>query len=553
MSSVGGSDRNSNDEAVRRARENYQNREGENVKKQKKEIRTMTEAHQAEVQSLRDAHDKQLSELKEKAREALTRRDMSYQRDVEEMRDIHRDQLRRLAQESEAKSNRTEEALKGELTRSQAIDERQKALLREGFERELRARDTLLEVKSKQTRESMAEGIEENRRRLGQAHTKEKMAILNDRDNRIENAQMSYDELRKSKEAAVSAERARRESQVDRLSRNFGAHLKNEKEDNSMRQDIQRDAFKVGLNENRERYRKALEKNENAMEQARGTLAETVNGRSNKQIAVLEDKLSDTERVHDREKAKFEAKKRLEINNIRDSLQKNVEDHERQKRELFEVSNGERAGELKHLNKQNSEAIIASNRFYQEKIGMDYVRNEERISKAKGSFESKLQNQEVSSNSRIEKLKNYNALEQEKLRTYFDQATGAMRENFENTLREMRLRQKAEQDQLFETFGKQNRESESKYQSRLQDLTVRYEKQIADMQAKHQKALKEEQDIAQRQLKEQERKFTSEMATQGSQLTHRISKNEDIHKRELDDVKRKHQESLANLLKNRQS
>lgn len=553
MSSIGGADRNSQDESVRRARETYEQREAENIKKQKAEMRKMTETHQSEVLALRDSHDKQLAELKEKAKDALTRRDMEYQRDVNEMRGIHREQLRRAAQESEDKSTRVEETLKGELARSQAIDERQKAQLRESFETEIRNRDNHLEAKSKESREEIAKGLDANRRRLNAAHEKEKDAIVKDRDRRLENAQMGYDELRKVKDSTIANERAQREMQVERLGRNFQSQIRNNHEDNAARQDIQREAFGMGLKESRERYKKALDKNAKAMEDARGDLTETVNGRMNRKIAVLEDELSDAQRVRDREKASLEAKKSLEVRNLRDAFQKNVDEYERQNKGLRQESNLERAQEIKRVNEQNAEALIASNRFYQEKIGLDDVRNEERFSKSKSDFEAKLQNMEASSGSRFEKLKNFNSLEQEKMRAYFDQATASMRENFETTLREMRMRQKAEQDQLFAGFAKQNREVEEKNQGRLQDLTMRYEKQIADMSMKHQKAIKEERELAARQFKEQERKFTGEMATQNSQLEYRIAKNEDSHKRELDDMKRKHQESLANIIKTRQS
>lgn len=553
MSSIGSSDRNSQDDSIRRARETYQQRETENLKKQKQEVRKMTEAHQAEVQRLREAHDQQLSEFKDKAKDALTRRDMAYQREMDEVRGLHREQLRRIAQESEMKTTRIEDTLKGELERSQAIDERQKALLREGFATELAARDRKTEENQQLAREMVRKGLEENRNRLGGAHEKEKAAIIKDRDARLETAQMNYSELRKAKDETIRLERANHAGQVGRLGKSFATNLKNEQKDNALKQDLQRSAFNEGLKENRERYQSALEKNESALEKARGDLTETVHGRLNKKIETLEDKLYDAQRFRDREKTSLETKKNFEVNNIRDQFQKNVEDFERQNREMRSSTNQERADELKRVNKQHQDVLTSSNRFFQEKIGMNEVRNEERFSKTKNDYETKIQNQQSSADTRFEKLKTFNSLEQEKMRAYFDRATGAMRENFDETLREMRLRQKSEQDKLFASFAEQNRETETKYQGRLQDLTVRYEKQIAEMQMKHQKELKEQQDLTLRQLKEQERKLQGEMATQNSQLSYRISKNEEAHKRELDEMKNRHQESLANLIKTRQS
>jgi hypothetical protein len=162
MSSINSADRNNQDEKLRRARESYQQNEVENTKKQKSEIRKLTENHQAEIQALQDAHTKQIEDFKAKATDSFTRRDMSYQKDMDEMREMHREQLRRLAFEADTKNNRTEETYKGELERTQHRGQIQAEQLRGSFEGQVRERDQKLEEFTERNRAAMKDALEQN-------------------------------------------------------------------------------------------------------------------------------------------------------------------------------------------------------------------------------------------------------------------------------------------------------------------------------------------------------------------------------------------------------
>ncbi|MES2856115.1 MAG: hypothetical protein V4692_09640, partial [Bdellovibrionota bacterium] len=154
---------------------------------------------------------------------------------------------------------------------------------------------------------------------------------------------------------------------------------------------------------------------------------------------------------------------------------------------------------------------------------------------------------------RAEKLKGSAELEQGKMRAHFDRATMIQKENFDLTLRDLRDTNKREQEKMFTHFATTAQENDVKHQQQMSEVGLKYEKQIAEIQAKHLKELKEHEALVSRQKKELESKGQLEVQTVVGQYENRLSKIEDGHKREIDQLHRKHQETLANLTKNRQA
>ncbi len=553
MSSINSSDRNKADDNIRRARETFQQRESENVKKQKKEMRTLAEVHEAEVEALKESHAQQMEDLKSKSRDAITKRDMNYQKEIDELREMHREQLRRVAQDNESKQNRVETTYKSEIEHTNAIAEQQRSALAESFQEAIKEKEGQMYEHHKQTQDMVQESIADSKRRLNNSHQKEMEALVKDRNRQNQEKGRQFEEMRKVKDGVITDLNRTHDTEKQTMTRRFERTVQNERADNKMQHQLAREAFDHGLQENRERFSKASAKEKQGLEMVRGELTESVNNRLNSQVGRLEDEVFDLRRGRDRDNTRKEDQKKTEIKNVRDSFQANIDEYERDRRELVNANNSKTSQEIKKINKANETHVHASNRFFQEKIGMDQVRHEERLSKQQSDSATKYENAETSNNVRFEKLANFNDMEREKMRTYFEQATGSMRENFESTLREMRLRNKSEQDKLFATFADQSRETEKKFQGRLQDITMRYERQINEINERHQKDLKEQQNASEHKYKEHKKLSSNELATQSAQLTHRISKNEESHRRELDDLRRKHEESLANLVKNRQA
>lgn len=542
-----------NDNEVRRTREEYQTREAENAKKQKLKAKKSVENQNAEIEAIKEKHAQQMGELKAKATEALTRRDMEYQKEISDLRKMHGEQLKRVAHESDGRKERTEEVLKGEINRTKETSERQRANLSENFTSELSKRDKAMAEYAEQSREAMKAGIEKNRENLNSAHKKEVNSLIKDRDSRIEDAQTNYNQLRKGNNATIDNLKQTTSNRVDSLSENYEMNLRQKEADSVQRANADREGFNMGLKENRNRYRRALEKEQEGLENARKDLTDSVHGRLGKKFSSLSTEVAELKRQQERERIDGERRRDMEVRNLRNSFGENIADYERQRKELVGASNEKTAVEIKKMNDKNTDALQHANKFYQEKIGMDSVRTQEKVANLEGEFERKSETAEINNTTRFDKLKNFNELEREKMANYFNEATQTMRQSFEETLREMRMKNSEEKNRIFQTVASQSRESELKWQEKVAGISSTYEKKIADLEAKHNKALKEQATELERRMGQNDKKSRAEHEVAVSQLSNRLSQREDTFKRELADLRDKHQETLANLVKNRQS
>lgn len=553
MSVKSASDRNSQDEAIRRSRETYQNRETENAKKHGQQVKNLTESAQAELEKVKADHARQMEELKTKTREAITSRDMHYQKEIDEMREMHQKQIQRVALEAEGREGRTEQALRAELDRVQATSQQQRDILTNEFSNELSKRDRAMGEYAVNTRKAQQEAAVEQKQRLTQTHAKELNALVKDRNERLTQESNEQAALRRASADQVKSLNRSHQLERDRLIADHGVSVKNEKENSRQNAEFQREEMQFAIKKNRERFEKATEEIRGNSDASVDNLERTVNGRLNDKVRQLETDKQNLKHELVRTRVKGEKEKAVEVRNLRDNLTANIENLEKSRRETVGAANEKTKQELGQVVKKNEDLVARTNRFHQDNKVMDDLRNDERFSKTQLEYEKHIGHEKATNESRFNKLHSSNEMEQGKLRAYFERATTSMKENFETTLREMRDRNKRDQEQIFSQFTKQAQENDMKFQEKLGNISTRYERQIAEMQEKHLKDLKDQQSLSDRQKGELVRKGEQDLKTLSSQFEYRISKMEDGHKREIETLNRKHEETLANLTKTRQA
>jgi hypothetical protein len=554
MSSVNSaSDRSNAEETIQRARDNYKERETDETKKHGQELKKITQAHQAELDQLRNEHAHEMEELKSRSKDAISRRDMQYQRDIDELRDIHQKQLTKTTSDAENRIQKTEEAVKGESDRYKSITERQKDLLRTEYEGELKERDQKLEDFSKESQHKMQTQNQETGKRLTSQYQTDLQSVVKDRDRRLGQAQTDYYTLDQTKNKEMKDVLNSTNKTVERTQKNFEVGVLNERQDHKAAEDVERQGFEDAAHQNRQRYEKALEKNRDEMESARGQLVDTVDGRLNTQVSSLKAQLNKIKNDSARERMNNQQQKNREIANVQEAYQKNLDLSEKNRKDFVQDANQKRAMTAGRQNALNEEAMTRNQRFYKEKLAFNELDAENRVGTLVNERNGEKAHDEATSTSRFKRLQSFNEIEQAKQRAYFENASKGMRENFENTLDQMRLNNKQEQDKIINEFSKQSQESDKAFQAKLGDITVKYEHEIAEMNEKHTKELKETQMAADRRLKEQIKKDTGEMDAANAQSQYRLSKTEETHKHDLNEIQHKHQEALANLAKSRQS
>lgn len=550
MSSVGSADnRNSQDEAIRRARETYQERESDQAKRHSQELKNITEAHRAELREIQELHNRQMEELKSKTQDAMSARDMRYQKEIGELREIQQSTLRRQAQEAENKSKQIDQALRGEIQRVGQTKEQQKQVMAGQYEDQLRQKDRQFEDLSNKARTDSQSANAEIKRKMNEAHEKEKQAIVADRTRQLEEATRDLENVRRVKDVQIGDLEREKRMQNARMSTMQEANMKEQSEYHKQSLEQARGSFDQAITKNRERYQEALQKQSDTNRGALDTFKEDVSDRINNRLTVGEAENQRLKNELARQQADLLRKKNREVQNVRDAMQGNIEQLENARRETVGEANKQAAEDIARAQKRNDDLMSRTNRFFQEKIVTDKMTANERYDKAQADFVQRKQHQEATSENRIAKLKNQNEREETMLRGYFDESSVAQRENFDLSLRELRERNKRDQDMIFKNFADQSMEREAKFQTKLTEVNAKYEKQIQEMRDTSQKSLKAAGIMADREKKQLLDQKNLELQRQASQYENKLAKVEETHRREMEQINRRHQESLENLTK----
>lgn len=200
MSSVSASDRNRQTDELRNQREDYQNREAEQAKSQKKEIKRILARHDQEIQEIKDTFQKQMTTLKDRSNKALTEKDVDNQAKIDKLRAMYTESLRKKTQESDSRRDAELQTLKTQIEKNNEISEQQKDILRRNFSDSIAERDRQMEDTMTRSRDEMKEAIGENAEKLGKRHRSELEAVTYDRDKRLSQADRDISETKSSYE-----------------------------------------------------------------------------------------------------------------------------------------------------------------------------------------------------------------------------------------------------------------------------------------------------------------------------------------------------------------
>jgi len=548
MSSVGSADKRSQqDEALRRTRETYQDKEVDQAKKHSQDLRRLTEVHQTELRQMEEAHTKQMEDLKVRTREAISARDMRYQKEIEDLRSMHQNQARRSAQEADVKQKQTQEFMKGQLETTVAIKDRQSEEQRTQYEAQLVDKTKKLTEGLDQNREMAKKSIDSEKQKLMEAHKREVDAIVQDRNRQLDRSQRSFHSLRKSKEQQIqNLEEASRQSQ-QRLSQAHMSTLREQAADHDSGLTRARSGLAEGLQQNKNRFEKALEENAERTSVNSEAFKSSIQDRIYNRINVREAENRILKNDLNRQKADLLNQKNREVANVRSAMGENVDQLEKARLATVETSNLRNAKVIKNVIEEKDQQLMKTNRLFQDKISLDKSKSDELVGNVKLGYERELAMKDIQANTREERVKGINEREEEYLKTFYNESLNANRGNFETSLREIREKNKRDQDLIFQNFSKQSSEREVKFQAKLTELSQRHEDQLQKVKAEQANVMKSHLNSSAKEKKVIVEQKNVEMQRQAAQFENRIAKLEETHRREVESLNRRHEESLVSI------
>ncbi len=552
MSSVGSADKRSQqEEALLRARESYQDKEVDQAKNHSQQIKRLNEIHQDEIRQMEEAHSRQMNDLRAKTREAISARDMRYQKEMEDLRSIHQNQVRKAAIEADQKQKTTETTLRDQLQKTSMIKDLQAAEQKAQYETQLEKTQKNLNEGLNETRDAAQKTISKQREKLNESHQKELDVMRNDRDRQLDRAQRDYHTLRTVKDRQIADIKEDKTRGEQRLSK---AHLENLLDQATEHSGVLRNAreqFQEGIENNRNRYSRALEKQTEVQESGKESFRKSIQERIDNEVESSSAENRRLKKEIFRQYENLNRQKNREVSNVRESLGESIEKLEKDRLEIVGLANSRNSKIIKDVIKEKDDQIVSVNRGFQEKLESEKTRAKDHIGTTKLLHEQEVAKKDLQFVTREARLKDLNLREEEYLKEFYNESLNANRDNFEVSLKEIREQNKNDQNTIFQNFTKQSNERELKFQEKLQELNQRHQSQVDRLKAEQQAALKSHNFASEREKKAIVEQKNVEMQRQASQFENRIAKLEESHRREVDGLKRRHEESLASMTRHK--
>ncbi len=543
------SGRAANEDALQRTRETYNNRESEETKKHKQEIKRLTEAHNQEIQKIEAEHTKNLNELKEKSKDLITSHDMKYQKDINDLREMHQKQMSRSMQDNDSKIRNSEDSYSSENKKAGEISERQRQALVKNYESDLREKDEKLSEAGKMNNEKMHDTSEALKKRYSETYEKDLKLVNDDRERKSIEDHDNYDRMREAKEGQITQISRAKEMERGRLIKNFETNLNQEKEDRNSSEMTIKEQFDDGIHKEQDKYKKALDTRSKDFQNARDGIDGRMTARIENEVKYLK---SENLKLHEDSRRDLNSAgkhKEIEIGHVVDDYEKKLAVSEKNRAEFVDDVNKKNSRAFTEINKKNADILYGQTKYYRETMGMDRARSQENTNNKEVQFETETSHNAAQNEVRFAKFKNSTDVDSQKTKNYFEGTSKAQAESFDTRLDAVRMKNKEDQDKLFATFNKQSHENDRQFQEKMADVTMKYENEILKINDQHLKDMKDVKGEGERRLKAQTKFDQEEIDKQKSQLEYRMAKVEETHKKDIADINRRHEQTLADLSK----
>lgn len=548
MSSVSGSgSSNRQDEVIRRNREEYQNNESEMVKKHNKELRRISEQHYEEIENLKSDYQKQISALKEASQNTVTKRDNKYQSEIESMRKMHKNQLKNISEGAQKRGGQQVESIKAASDHKEIQMEAQIQRLKDDYETAMSEREEIYNRNIEANREGMKKGLSDQKAKLDEAHQREIKFLRDDRDQRIGQLKNEYDKYRTLTTAEKKSQTLQNIQNQERASDNLLRAVRREREGRFQSEAMLREGFEDGLDNVRDRFEKAREKERAANELTRDQLQADVHGRLGRKISSLEDKNLDLKDVQVREQLNMKQQKQRELNNIRDSYQKTLENMQGQRNEAIRQSNDRNKKDINELTLKHSELFQSANRENMHKLQDQEFKYRADRGSLKGSLEARAEQAENTANLRVENILEKSEANNQRVNKMSMETQKSLRQSHADEIRELRFKFEEEKRNAIELIRDQAAKMEVQHQEKVAQLQSKHEKEMLSMKDQMLLMKKENDETLKRTVSELQRAHELSLSQQEYRHKDKLKALDLDHTNEMKTINRRNDEKVSQM------
>jgi hypothetical protein len=547
MSSVSSSDRSRNLEETRNNREEYQKREAEQAKKQKKEIRKLTQQFENKVQELKDHFGKQVESMKEKSVENFNRRDEKYNKDIENIRSMYTETLRKKAEDTEARQKSGEDVVQAELEKEKTINEQQKNLTRNQFEAVIKEQEKKFGDYASDMRENNKSNLQKQWQKLNDKHEKELKIIAEDRDKRIASLTSEKDESVKSLDVQLRDQKRLADKKLDQVNKNWmNTYISSQNENDAIvtSRDQMLQSEKGNL---KRKYAEQLANKLKQMDGFQEKLKEQSVNYMEKRIRSAELKEQQARHEYDTNQVKARRLTDLELNNIRRSYNERFKDLNRQREDIGQVVNEKARGRINDVLERSEKLFSDQTRRHKLDQNILITRSLQDRNQLVSNYEGEIEFLKNKVDDRIDKMLNTSIQQQVRQQKLHKKDV----ENLQNMQAERIMEQRVAQienikDQYLR-MEKKLRDQEKKSEERFNYTISEHDKQVQSLHDDYRNQLKRQGESFSKRLEARDKATTQDYEAQELKFKNRMVQLKEAHDQDLARIEKKHQQQMTAL------
>ncbi len=549
MSSISATERSKNTDETRSAREEYNDKEAELIKKQKRELKRAAEQNDQQIQALKDEYGRQIDELKSRSRDALTEKDERHQKSIDQVRSLYTEQLRRKQTEAKDTNDSFKQTYEDKLKKEKDVSEQQKSGLKRNFSETIKDRDREYKEFADRSRETTTRSIAERASKQSEKHNLEMREIREDRDNKLAHAHEVQAEMKTNYEGRIKDKDRTQISQLQNVENSWSDKLKREQENTTEGLKARDTAFQQARRNMQEdmqgKTAEKMEKIDNNYE----NLKETVGERVDNEVKSAQSKVERLKYDSSQASTSNRRIRDLERKDLVHAYEQRMGLIEGEKREIFDKSKVDREEKISQVVDQQTKILQETNLENRMQANMLNTRNRE----DRGQLEVNLNNQMEHTRDRADLqvkrvMSATNKTIQDLDKNHRDSLDQA-KNNFQENLAEQRDSQTGQLQKTTTIMQSRLRDLEAKHMSRLDTMKENYETKIEKILDDHKKEMAKMEDTFQSRNKQEQKAQKTEVESINQKNETKFSQLEEIHQKEIDRLEKRHQEQMNNMVK----
>lgn len=547
MSTINASDRARATEEIREAREEYEAREANNVKKQRKELKRANEKHVAEISKLQEQYQTQVDELRDRQKENMSVKDQRFQKEIERVKSLYVDQMKRKSMDNEEQRNIVRETHSQELNQERRAAATQREVLTENFHNSIKERDKDMQQYAEDSTIRMKGAITNRGEKLKERFDRDMKAIIEDRDRSAEQQARDIKNLRTNFKNRVDD--LDRKNRSDRLKdqSNFKSALENTQSTNNEVLTTQRELLAAERKSIQKRFGDTLEKRLEEMGEAERNLKETAMDRIDRQVRKAETGRREAEqgRILDSITAKrMQGTTERHLNEQFENRLSEVEKQKRLQRDIILDIADQRVDDQLH---KNEKILQETNRRHK----MDSNIRTQQARDEFANLETVTRGQVLHSNSqaeeRVRKIVDTTTKAQQNQQKFHEKNLDVMKNTYVDNLANQRQAQMEQLQKIRVTMENRLRDNMNRSEQQLDKVTGQYEAEIAQLKERHKEEIERTKASIEQRLSQRDKSADVQREAQELKFKSKLSAMEETHQADLDRLQRRHQEQIASM------